>query len=426
MKAFALLKDSFRETLDCKTLWVLAVISTILILLCLSVSFELLSAEEALRDMTRGFHKFVVQGPGGQPRAGSDPAVKFEAEDVRSVADGRYELRIKVAPAAAFHKLVRRWDAMRRGRIKDSTDAVPDGDVPASFELQRSYIVNSLRLHLLTDTRVEEGPADQALAYQVSLRPERLDLLSGAYRFGILFGIAHWRLPISPAMLVLWIQGLLATFIAGGIGVIFAVIVTASFVPDMLQKGRVDILVSKPIGRPALLALKYGGGLLFVLFNAIYLIGGCWLALALRSGRWDPSFLYSILVLTFFFGVLYSFSVWIGVLTRSAIASIAATFGLWASCFGIGLARRSVEGGGWEEWPARIVNAVYYVLPKTSDMDAINAYVLAKANLGPEAVSFLPGFRAAGLDWTLIFGSSAAFLVFFLALSCIAFSRRDY
>src|SRR5512146_2031256 len=49
-----------------------------------------------------------------------------------------------------------------------------------------------------------------------------------------------------------------------GLGLLLAIFASSSFVPNMLEKGNIDILLSKPVSRQQLLWGKYIGGLLVV------------------------------------------------------------------------------------------------------------------------------------------------------------------
>ncbi len=429
MRYLAIFKDSFRETLDCKTFWVLLAVSVIFILLCWSISFAPLSPEESLEDIAGNFGTVVIPRPGAMLHASY--RVTFQAEGPWSETDGLYSFRLRVSPVEEFHRLARHWDAMARGRLKKQDDPVPELDEPADFELERRFLLSRFREQQLIRVVVEPEPAEEGERfYKVELKPSRPELLRGAHRMGIFFGATSFRLPMSAAQMVAGIEAFLADWIAGVGGIIFALVVTASFVPDMLQKGRIDILLSKPIRRPTLMVYKYLGGLLYVLFNGAFLVGGCWLALAARSGHWDPSFLWSIPVLTVFFGILYGFSIWLGVLTRSPIVSILGSMALWFISSSLGGVRQLFKSQmapvvlpGWAE---KAVDFVYYVLPKTSDLKAINNYLIARGNLGIEGVMDAERMGLVPLDWALIALTSAGFLVLCLALACVSFSKRDY
>ena len=78
------------------------------------------------------------------------------------------------------------------------------------------------------------------------------------------------------------------------VALLIAVILTAFYVPNMLRKGSIDLLISKPIGRTPLLIYKYIGGLTFIFLVSAFTVGGVWLVLALRTGYWDPTFLILI------------------------------------------------------------------------------------------------------------------------------------
>src|SRR5262249_599050 len=128
---------------------------------------------------------------------------------------------------------------------------------------------------------------------------------------------------------VLWI-GSLVTLLT-------AVIITAFFVPNMLRKGTVDLLLVKPVSRWALLVYKYIGGRTFLLLSPTVAVPGMWVAPGLRSGVWANSFLLMIFVYTFFFAILYAVSALFAVLTRSAVVAILMTCGVWFVLFLVGL-----------------------------------------------------------------------------------------
>ena len=56
MKYLILFKDSLREALDHKSLYVLMAVSTICILICASISFRPLDQREAIQTMTDSFN----------------------------------------------------------------------------------------------------------------------------------------------------------------------------------------------------------------------------------------------------------------------------------------------------------------------------------------------------------------------------------
>src|SRR5262249_42821736 len=146
---------------------------------------------------------------------------------------------------------------------------------------------------------------------------------------------------------------------------------TSGFVPDLLRKGTLDLVLARPIGRSALLLAKFAGGIWFVAVFATLAVGGSWIALGIRTGYWAPDFLLTIVTIWAQFAVLYSVAVLVGVWSRSAGLSALVAIGIWASAAAIASVRRvSSDLGRFKmpEWLDRLLDAIYLILPKTSDV----------------------------------------------------------
>ena len=89
--------------------------------------------------------------------------------------------------------------------------------------------------------------------------------------------------------------------------------------PIMLEKGNIDLLLSKPMSRTQLLLGKYLGGILVVFINIAFLIIGTWIIISLKFSYWNFNFTFVIIVITFTFAVLYSVVVLFGILFRSSV-----------------------------------------------------------------------------------------------------------
>lgn len=160
----------------------------------------------------------------------------------------------------------------------------------------------------------------------------------------------HWQLDspefstliFSKATFYKWI------FVTFGIklwlawaATILALVSTASIFPDFLTGGAIDLWLSKPISRLRLFLTKYAFGLLFVALQVSVFTGLCWLVLGLRGGVWEPRVFLAIPIVLCFFSYLFAFSTLFGVMTRSTIAALLLTVGVW---FGLFLVN-SAEGG---------------------------------------------------------------------------------
>jgi ABC-type transport system involved in multi-copper enzyme maturation permease subunit len=150
---------------------------------------------------------------------------------------------------------------------------------------------------------------------------------------------------------------------------LLAIFSSSSFVPSMLEKGSIDLLISKPVSRNQMLFGKYAGGVLVVLINIAFLVLGVWLVISLKFSYWDFSFLSIILVVGFTFAVLYSIIVLFGVITQGSV------FGMMIAYF-IFLILSPVLLMGKEklhilienDFIKSIVEGSYYIVPKTSEL----------------------------------------------------------
>ncbi len=137
------------------------------------------------------------------------------------------------------------------------------------------------------------------------------------------------------------LQNLIVNKLAGTFGIFFCLAATSFFVPRLLEKGAADPLFSKPVSRFALLISRYVAGLLFIAGLSAFLIGGIHLGLLVNSHYSDPTFLWTIPILVYKFGLLFSFTVLVGVWTRSATAALLLSFVFLAVTAGVHLGWRT-------------------------------------------------------------------------------------
>jgi ABC-2 type transport system permease protein len=114
---------------------------------------------------------------------------------------------------------------------------------------------------------------------------------------------------------------IIVTPLFGG-GLFLSIFSASSFIPHMLEKGNIDLLLSKPISRAQLILGKFLGGNLVVLLNIAYLVTGIWLLIGLKFGEWAPSFFLTILSISFAFATIYALIILIGILSRSSVLAM--------------------------------------------------------------------------------------------------------
>jgi ABC-type transport system involved in multi-copper enzyme maturation permease subunit len=196
------------------------------------------------------------------------------------------------------------------------------------------------------------------------------------------------------------------------LGLLLAIFSSSSFIPNMLEKGNIDLLLSKPVSRTELILGKYLGGLLVVFINVFFLVFGVWLIISVKFGYWDPTFLSISLVITFTFAVLYSMIVLFGIITQGSV------FGMMMAYFTFLILSPLLFTAKDKFLVAidnvllkNIIKACYYIVPKTSEL---MGSLLINITAGKEIESFQPVI------------TSLVFLILTLLFSIIIFRKKDF
>src|SRR5260370_3063905 len=93
-----------------------------------------------------------------------------------------------------------------------------------------------------------------------------------------------------------------------------AVFASAGLIPSVLEPGRIELLLSKPVSRTHVLLGRYVGNILVVSCNIIYLVLGVWTILGVKTAICSASFLVAIPTTAFVFSALLPVGVLIAVL----------------------------------------------------------------------------------------------------------------
>lgn len=468
----AILVDSLHEALDGKLLMVLLGLSLLPIVFCFSISFEAEPIETTLGTLAREVNRLPTRGRG--PRHLRFFAVDIEVGQVTPVPEagdwpaevrGGHIVELSFSQPWELDRLGDAWRDLQRkwtGKRSDGADGTqppeagpPDGgspdataptpepededemvqdpDAPAAPErIERRARVLRERFEEFGFEHTHVRSLDpQGRRFAIAARTDRPAELKGGHRFQVLFGQFEFPLPrISRAELIVGLQLGLANVFVGALGMLIALMGTSGFVPRMLRKGTLDLLLARPVGRARLLLAKYVGGLWFVLILAAFLCTGCWLGLSLRSGYFNPWFLCSIVTLTATFAVIYSISVLVAVVTRSGVVSALAATGVWWFSSIVVSVHHQIRQMAWGAdlpgWLETSIDTLYALLPKTTDLALLNQVALSRSSLSEEAQSRL--FRGEWLevDWVASLSSTAAFTAVCLAVAVWIFRRKDY
>jgi ABC-type transport system involved in multi-copper enzyme maturation permease subunit len=194
-------------------------------------------------------------------------------------------------------------------------------------------------------------------------------------KMSLMFGLMDIPFSRTAQSQVHFLLCIFASWIAGTIGVLMALVWTAGFVPESLQPSAASVLLAKPAPRWLFLAGKYLGVVCFVALHVSIFFLGTWLALGFKTNIWLPAYLLGIPLLVLHFAVVYSFSVMLAVLFRSTMACVVGTVLFWFVCFGINygraftLAYAELNQGGppLSGLTMFLSEAGYWVLPKPCD-----------------------------------------------------------
>jgi len=191
----------------------------------------------------------------------------------------------------------------------------------------------------------------------------RIDIVEGALATVTLFG--RQSREMDPARLMqnafAGIAGFLYT-----VGMFLAVFASAGLIPSVLEPGRIELLLSKPVSRTHILMGRYLGNVLIVLFLISYLVLGVWLILSLKTGLWQTGFLWTIFFTVSLFSVLLAVVMLVGVLWESTALSTMVTVALMIIS-PILAQERIVTRLLSSEWSRQVWKGLYYVLPKVYD-----------------------------------------------------------
>ncbi len=209
-----------------------------------------------------------------------------------------------------------------------------------------------------------------------------LDVVDGALAAARLFGqdVALGGARVAADTLVTGIQTTVAGFLFG-IGLFLSIFATANLVPVMLEKGYVDLLLSKPLSRPAWFLGRYAGALSVVLLNLTYLIGGVWLLLGFKTGVWKAGVLRAGLVIVFTYAVLLGYLMLVGVVTRSSSITIMLTYALFPLSAALAF-RDNLTVMLTHPIATALIDGLYYALPKIAGLGQMMGE-LAKLRMMP-------------------------------------------
>lgn len=189
-----------------------------------------------------------------------------------------------------------------------------------------------------------------------------------------------------------------------------SIFATASVVPAMLEKGTIDIYLSKPLSRQKLLAGKVLGSVSVVGSNIAVFMLAAWVILSIKLGVWNVGFLYAGAMMLFSFTILYSIVVLFNIIMRGSAVGIIVVYahvmiisGVLAKRANIGIIKDSAVGKG-------IADVLYYALPQTSEHMGISGMLIMHGDV---------------VSWTPLWASAIIGTVLYATAGWL-FSRKEF
>lgn len=465
MKFLAVLKDSLREALDTWVFFVMVGFSLLAIIFIGHIAYRPVSVEEEARSkmalmnwgLQRTFDK-VKQEAEKSKKKGKD-------KQAEAVADGSppsfdvvdFE---QTNPAAAqpwqtgyrFYFTLTFADEQQAKAVRFQEKLPLIGKkIATGFEKQFQVIFPYLKN---LKVAVAEPKIPTEVRYRITA--DSTSRYQDWPHYPVVFfavPLRALRVPINT-FVQFW-ESWIINWIGAAVALLLSTIITAFFIPNMLRKGTVDLLLAKPIARPTLLLYKYVGGLLFIFLNTILVVAGIWLVLGLRTNLWGVGFLLSIPVLMFQFAMYYAVSTLFAVLSRSPIVAILMTCLCWflfAVVVGQGysgidksrnlrdILQSQAEATGEEmpseeqlpeirlpAWVYTTADIVHFVTPHLKDLDTLtDKWILDDVLPADSRERKLADKLYENFHWGEAIAVTSLYIVVLLGFSCWWFARRDY
>ena len=343
----AIIKDSFREAVASRVLWVMLGLITLVLIGLAPMTYR--------EQVTVGLNEGDVEAWPALIEKLQEASKAQEATPARRVwqlmdEDGRTTVaEFKGLPEKPTFRDIREFGEAGESLLKSLDKVVRRDD----FYDKQSWkgVGASTELKQLQKTEYDKLEPQERLRFnRLLLESAFPDLVEASPPTSFQFRYAAWNmfmpLPMRKSQLLEAMIGnlpwLIDKFILS-IGLMIAVLVTAPIIPQTFDPGSLHLLLSKPIARPLLYLSKFLGGCAFVFLCAAYLFVGLWLIFGIQWGIWEAQLLWCIPVYVFVFATYYSVSALAGAIWRNTIVSIIATIMFWTLCFSIGSGHSSIS-----------------------------------------------------------------------------------
>ncbi len=345
----AVLKDSFREAMASRVLWI-ALIGIVMLLLGLAPFGLRNDVATQLRRQEVVDTKRLLQELQAARDTDGTPAARVwsllnddQRTSIDEMLDDKPEDETSERPRrGGFNDMQRTTVDMLNKLLEmpEFHDAESFADVELNEEAQQLVARENLSAREVSRRNLLLLVAAFPRAIRIVDENAMTLTYGGTEVFGPLPISASELGPVIDELLI----GIVAVFL-GFFGVFASLLVTAGMMPKTFEPGEIALLLSKPVSRSLLFLTKFFGGCCFTLLCAATLVGGIWALLGLRLGIWKHELLYSIPIYVFLFAIYFSISAVTGAIWKNAIVSLALVVVFWIGLTTIESTRVAVEEG---------------------------------------------------------------------------------
>lgn len=231
--------------------------------------------------------------------------------------------------------------------------------------------------------------------------------------------------PEASAHILFWI----AFAVADVVGVLFALMATAGFLPTFLDPAGAKAVLCKPPARATLLIGRCFGVVSFLALHAGIFVVLTGVAFGIATDTWIAGYWLAWPLLIVHFLPFYAFSALIAVSTRNTAAAMLGSGFFWVVSWAMNFGRHFLRGtsvdGPTHEF-SRAVEFGYQVLPKPADYslimyDALGAHPEGLPGLGLRSVQQLGLYSPV---WSV--ASSLLVAVVLFGLAAYELQHQDY
>ena len=283
----------------------------------------------------------------------------------------------------------------------------------------------------------------------------------------ILFGVWTFEVPdyapgnplgraLIGSILTKWI----ADVYIGWIGIVIALVATAGIFPSLIERGAIDVVLSKPMSRAKIFLGKYAGSMVFVALQAAVFVVLTFAVVGLRWQQWFWGYLWSIPLIVVLFSYVYAFVALFAVVTRSTMTALLLGMVAWIviwipqATYGVLLTLPATLSAGADDDAAtsgppiggrwvRAAGMVRSLVPKTQDIpyiagNLIGASTVTEVVFGSD-MNYVPETERGRLEYQLeaerklgdvniakSIGSSLLFELVVVLIALWRFSRQDF